>query len=602
MCSNTCQVGELSNQKFASQMQWASERMSLESMGVPPRENSPLKKKLSIVKRLKCITAEEFPQLFAEIKTENLKKFYSEIISGLMSPMRAQEYQDIYRIVAVLRFYSGDPSFLSLLTATIKKATPSGWAQCAIYAEVHFLIYNEVESVCTMLISLAGKEVLYFIDYMLESFIDLNCSIFENVVQKETKTLTDKNIGIIQSVCRKLGWSESPELPQNYKEVIKQEKDEFIFYTRAVSGAKTTSGTTRNISRSSNSVQLADLKKLESKVGDVEFLDALGVGLAEAQGLIPKLLRKRKNRELIPSIARVLLHLKKERVELISRLTKTSPEYLSVPDVLMLCELCKFRFIRPSFLLALADTLLKKHLMESLSAIIEGAGRFLLVQRESNEGMRLLISQLTNAPLTDTETIIINDALSKLHNRSTTRLSLIDFFRWLFINFDPNNSPVFSHVSSSPRLLAILFSQPKLFPSSEFAAELIEKTEMSRKMLAFYMESIEEVLKYSRQTAFLIIDIMAALVLKASNLEQKQIIDTLHAKTIPKEIKHAMIIALLDRCDKSLHEKYVELIRSESPSLKTETLLFNFCFKHGCLPNEPDVDSFDREIECMRDI
>lgn len=605
-------------------MSWIAERKSLEVLKAAPASNGSLKKKLGIINRLKNLQNEAYPQLVADIKSENLQKFRTEIINSLLLNAKMQTNEDIHRVVRIVYLYSYDPAFLASMLAAAKKRLRDSWAIGAIYAEVYFLRSGQIDDVAKTLLGTYSDNDLPLIHYLVACFDGLDPSAMKTIrhrIQKSIESVDEKNIEVLGAICALLGISTKLEVPDNFLEVIKPAADEFAFYQAESRGADAPGGGAREGTDSDGPSSDAGgrrqaaaeesgpdehpvfspacLRRLGEEARNIEYLDFVSLHVSGSPDLVGKILKKRRDVSLVPAIARIVSRLSRGKRAVVGQLLAEGPDGLQHNDLVLVGELYKFGAVRPAELASLLNYFLKNRMVEKLAVLLENTGRYMLVDRKTNEYARDLLERLKALGATEIDRLFIRDCLSKIYQTETPGADILNFMQWLFKERTFSFAGVFQSISRSRKLLLVLFMQPELFESDEFLVGIIVSAGMEGTMLRLYLDSVE--ILGSKQGAFRIAEILAVLVGALAVQEQTRVLDAVLAMGLAPSMRYRMGLVLLDRCCPSVHRRYLDVFGGSSVFAAIRADLFNFCEKHGHeLAAAEDLDSFERDMECLR--
>lgn len=597
-------------------MNWQTERASLETLQFHPQANSTLKKKLAIINKLRNISSENFHQILIDIKTEDLHKFYTEIINGLLSNHRVQSHEDIHKLVRIIRLYSYDPLFVSQLTAILKKQYTDSWVNSAIFAEIYFMMHAQINPIVKSLVKACKENPLQLIHYLVCNFAGMELDYVKKRIAELSKTVREKGVDLLNSLCERLDMDIRMEPPTGYVEVVVLEEDEFSFYQGLPPEQKEELPDPELFSRAAELLpgchlrrfkrqQLIQcmLKRIKGHPYDVRLLDLIGQAIHDSPVLISKLLRKRKHSTLLPAIARVLATAGTAKKELIRKLTGTSPEDLTPNDLLLIAELCKFGCIRHSSIFSLLSCLLTAKLIGRFCLLLENVGRFLLLQKASNREARELLDTVRQTVFSEMDRIQIDDCMAKIFKISDTHIDILHFVQWLFkrSNFSPHG--LFAILSKSTRLLLLCFIQPEIFEDDEMLADVIEQTSMDDTMIQLYTRSIPVYSRQSNQQVFRMVSVLGRLLRSRPADAQSEVLEAVrNTRGISRPLAQSVLIMLLEHCSSSVIDRYSRILSEEGMSPRIRTDFFNLCERRSlgiCCAGESDssLETLLREIE-----
>ena len=99
-------------------MEWNVERIHLSQTKSLLNRNSQLKKKISLVKKLKNLQNENLQPLLEDLSAENMEQFFSEIIDSILSLKVTclEDIKNIIRIISIyLKFFIWNMSYIFLM-------------------------------------------------------------------------------------------------------------------------------------------------------------------------------------------------------------------------------------------------------------------------------------------------------------------------------------------------------------------------------------------------------------------------------------------------------------------------------------------------------
>lgn len=237
--------------------------------------NGNLKKKLSLVNKLKSIENENMSSLLIELEKENLSKFQSEMINNILLNLSACDItvEKIHDIFEIIYLFSFDGSFINSVYGELKKIYLQSHAHSSLFIEVFYLLkrpgpVETVAAIKKILQSIGpSKEKSKFIYYIicsfcitydskeLDSLLDLTNekyttndillnkeiilgdlkNLFSTYVEDGIKEVGDDELVTLQNICNLLKIDKKFEAKNENIVVINPIEDEFKFYQSTVS-------------------------------------------------------------------------------------------------------------------------------------------------------------------------------------------------------------------------------------------------------------------------------------------------------------------------------------------------------------------------------
>lgn len=608
---------------------WKEKKKNLKILSSHSTQSSSLKKKLSIINKIKNLNTESFPTLLAELENENLSKFHTEMVNNLLSnptitapsPKNIQAvFEDIHKIVEIIYMFFFDNSFYSYLITTLKKGHSESWPFSCILLETFMLNTKQkkntttpISDVIQMLLKTLTSQRLPFILYCVE-FCDCDRRLFIESVQKEIKTVTDENIQVLKRLVETLDIKETLEVQSDYVEIIKPSAGEFSFYED---------------SKKTCSLQFttAMIKNIEKKNFKPQVLDFIGQQIYNSPELIAKVINKKKHTSFIPELARIL-----------SKAIKDKKRYLNLilnkiatdEDLILISECYKFGIFTNEELFSLMNKLMEQNSISKLCTILSSVGRFILYKKDTNKKAIQFIEKIKQSSLDSVSRIQFTNCLSAVLNPDGGKLCAFDFLRWFFNKDDFASTELFGKMIKSRRFILMLLCKPEVFEKKESlrnflscASEFMKLTESEYNRIAEKNPNIPKVLlsclykgdvkDFSRRMYLhyipiiykkhrtLALDFVHAII--AVTKKQNQQIDTLDTflkHNLEERWKWGAFLILLESFDNKLHSKYLQILReTASHNIELEALLFTFCEKHHYDALIKEEDSFDKELSLM---
>lgn len=475
---------------------WIEKRKSLKTLSAHSQTSSNLKKKQSIINKLKNLSTENFEILKNELENENFNKFHTEIINNLLFRISSATNSDIHKITEIFYLFYFDTSFMNYLIATLKKEYVKNkrWQLGCLIVEVWILnskrkdSSNKESSINQVVLSiLKGLETekIPFMLYCCE-YLEIDKSIFEDEIKKEMKTVSSKNIEMVNKVIDIVGLEEKASVFDDYQEIIKPIEGEFDFYNTdtvnssinnisnvniiSMSNVNISSGNSVNISNvnSSNSSsgnvnlnntninttsntsininsnvkgqatsifnksQQIDIRNIEKRDLSPHLLDAIGYSIIDSPDLIRKLIKKKRYANFIPSLARILSKaIKNRKIYTESILSKTE----ETEDLLLICECYKFGIFSDDEIFTTIERISKTDL---LCSVLYNVGRFLLYKKDTNRRAIETIERMKSTIKEDVARIQFNNCISGILNPVCCKIDIIDFLRGYFRHIKNN--------------------------------------------------------------------------------------------------------------------------------------------------------------------
>lgn len=244
--------------------------------------SSNLKKKLSLINRLKNINNEAFNALLKEMEQENFMKFQTEIVNNLLSNLISVDttiystISKIHNIVEIVYLYSFDNSFINYLYNELKKTYLQNFAYSSFFLEIFWLVkkpnmYEAVAAIKKIFYALIkNNDKTMFILYLMLSFCcfypndeKYSCNkgvinknndemdkklrnnfsllnnelltgelhkIFSDFIKNEIKEVNENDLEIFEQICALLKIDQKIVVKDETIKLIKIEPNEFLFY------------------------------------------------------------------------------------------------------------------------------------------------------------------------------------------------------------------------------------------------------------------------------------------------------------------------------------------------------------------------------------
>lgn len=582
---------------------WKRKKASLKILKAHSTQSTNLKRKQTIINRLKSLSNENFILLLADLEHENLNKFHTEIVNNLLLNPLIQNPQikifknvflEIRKVVEIIYLFSFDNLFFSYLTTTLKKIYSQNWALSCIFIETFVLntkikklqTSQSIESVTMTLIKHLKDNTIGLMLYTLESF-DIEHSFYLDPIQNEIKKANLDTIEALKKCTEILGISNDIKLDRQYISVIIPLEGEFDFYEESKVTDKSI------LPKFSASL----LKNIEKKNYDTQMLDYIGQNIFDRPDLISKLLKKKKKLDFIPSLARILSKCYKNKRNFIDSILENNN---TEADLILIAECSKFNIISPDELFNLLYNFLDQNQIDKLCTILYFAGRFILFKKETNLRAIELFEKIKSSSMDETSKIAATHCISVILNPKCSKLDILDFFRWFFNSTNFENSELFHEIiKNSKKFLLILFAQPDIFEDKTKLLKAITKSNMLTTMKNFYLDSIEKLQMQHKAFTLEYIHTLGLMIKKSE--DQEKILNFILNLSIEESFKYKIAIIIADYFNSDVRLNFLPIFRERTGiSREFERLFFNFCEKYH-YDIHLEEDSFERELQGMYD-
>ncbi|UYI28305.1 hypothetical protein J0A71_10g22110 [Encephalitozoon cuniculi] len=600
-------------------MNWEDELRTLGIFRVAKKRNSPLRKKLSIIKRLKNIGPEEVESIKSDLASEDMSKFTSEMVSSLLLG-RVQSGDDIKNVVRVTSALVVCNDFVKQLMSELGKAIRRGihdiekyWLP-AYFFDMQILIQRTagrdegkgglIRDLCN---KIDERPRILFLAYLAENHKDEASRVeIGNQSRKIGSLAIDDSSDRLAVAGRSLG-IEVRDRGGGFNKIIGVEDEEFRYYTGRTGSLECYDGG-------------LDVREIRSYIirhsGDAEKLDALSKSIRNANGqreIVSILMQLKLNPNLITSIARILKNMGAVAKKVVTALFKEiyQARNTSHNDVLSNCllisEMCKFREVSPDEIFALLDHFFKTKNIEAYCVCLNGVGRYFLSNEATSHRIRGSIERIRNCRSSRMDSIYISNCLSSLFSPSQVALcaDYRGFFRYFFRKgtFD-RNSFLWSCLIRSKATLISMFLHPWVFEDTDFVASLVHLAGVSEHMMKMIVPTIEIMHRHSKYRCVALVRLYSSLLQFESRDSWTHIIDSAFQLEADNVFKCKVVMMLLQKMPVDVQRQYVPAIRayiSEEESLDLRILFFNFCESIGVeASNVGYDDSFDEELDFIR--
>ncbi|WEL38094.1 putative U2 snRNP component Hsh115 [Encephalitozoon hellem] len=599
-------------------MNWQDELKVLGGSGVARKRNSPLKKKLSIIKKLKNISSEDVDAIRNDLALEDMSKFTSEIVSSLLLT-KVQSENDIKNVVRVTSALVACGDFARQLTNELGKAISHGiqdaeryWL-AAYFFDLQTLTRETtgkegwreglIKDLCS---KMDVRPRVLFLWYMKESYKDDAIQAEITIQANKVEPLAIEDDEKLAEMARSLG-IEVHGKGDGFKKMIGVEDEEFHYYTGRTSSLECYSG-------SLDAKEIRDYIIIHS--GDSEKLDALSRCIKNASNqkeIISAIIQLKLNPNLITPIARILKSMGGIGRKVVSALFKEIYQSKSighndvVSNCLLISEMCKFKEASADEMFGLLDYLFKVRNIEAYCACLNGIGRYFLLNESTNHRIREFIERIRNYKTSKTDFIHANNCLSRVFSPSQTMLNADyrGFFRHFFRKeVFSEGSPIWTRLVRSKATLVTIFLHPWAFEDIDFLASLVHRAGVQVQMIEVVLSSIEIMYVHSRHKCIALGRLYSSLMLLERKDKWPRLIDKAFRLEIDTCFKCKIIIILLQKMPIDIQRQYFPIVRAcvdSEDSLDLRILFSNFCESIGVEPPGVDYeDSFDEELNFIR--
>lgn len=606
-------------------MDWKEELKVLVSSNVGIKSNSSLKKKLSIIKRLKTIAPGDAAALRDDLISEDMNRFMSEIISSLIAS-KVQSTEDIRSVVRVTSALILNAEFQKLLISALRKIIRDGIHEAEKYwvAAYFFDLQTMLQ---TMRINLEGtrdgsraavieelcdkmnqEPMILFLAYLAENYKDerITTEINKHTKGIEAFAMEEGNHRLLAAVDILGISSYTRSKCCKFKGTIAAEEGEFQYYTERSGPLQSYNG----------GLDIKHIRQYMIKHScDTEKLDALSKsirGHKNQKGMISVLMQLKSNLNYTISIARILKSMGAASKKIISSIFKEVYEARNVghseiiANCLLISEMCKFREIPPSDVFDLLDYLFKTRNIEAYCVCLGGVGRYFLLDETTNYKTQEHIEKIKKYKGSDIESTYVGSCLSKLFSfvRSSPVISIKEFLKYFFrrdvFNRDSN---VWNYLLRNRATLLSLFLHPWDFEDLEFLASLAAESNLTKETRDIIISELYIICRYSKHKSVSCINLYAILVALEDKESQISLTEKLFLLEIDGFLKYKLIIMYLQRMPVDVKIQYIPIIKSlvdnkGSPDLRIP--LFNLCEGVGMeLSDRECDDSFEEELGFM---
>lgn len=591
-------------------MSWPSKRACTEILKSKPVVNSNLKKKLSLINRLRMLHLDDFQDLYECLKKENLNKFYKEIINSLLGNNKIQKHEDVHKIIQIIYLYSYDSDFIILLQNELKTRGCESWVNFAIWAETSYLVNNSIMEVAKMVNNLNKEDVFEGVYYLARYFDDLDRNWLREVVKNVEKGIIEKKGEL---VYQELGLNWKKEGNVKYVNIIKPYENEFNWYQlnikstdkiectnldNSVNNTITSNEIISTFNKPISSVEI--VKMIEENKENIDFLKILSKTIDGQSELVDSVLKDRKNSSVIPGLARVVAQFKHGQRELISRLLKYEVDQITENELVFIGELYKFGIIKVLAIVEILNKCLASRDICKLCILFENVGRFMLHSYNGNTYGRQFVETLKNIEATGSDKMAVETCLGKLFKPNRSTISLRDFLHWFFKEKNFVDGKLFKNLKKSKKFMLLCFMQPELFENEKLLAEIVKKTGLENEIIELYMNTMPQIMSISKNNLYHVANALGYFLENRTDCDI--IVDkVLNNVQLPTLVKHKVALELLDHCPSEIQVKYLRSIYEATMRIEIKSKIFNLCEKYGhkFLIENIEEDSFEIDMMSM---
>ncbi|AFN82578.1 hypothetical protein EROM_021030 [Encephalitozoon romaleae SJ-2008] len=600
-------------------MNWQDELKVLSNAGVEKKRNSSLKKKLSIIKKIRNIGSEDVDTIRNDLASEDMSKFTSEIVPSLLLA-KVQSGDDIKNVVRVTSALMACGDFVMQLMNELGKVIRCGiqdieryWLP-AYFFDMQVLTRRAtgkegwkeglIKDLCS---KMDVRPRTLFLAYITENYKDeaIQAEVRSQAMKIGSLTIEDENERFT-AAARSLG-IEVHDKEGGPRKVVDVEDEEFLYYTGRITSQECYDGG-------------LDVKEIRDYIimhsGDTEKLDGLSKYIKNASNqreIISAIMQLKLNPNFITPIARILKSMGGVGRKIAATLFKEIYQSKNighndvVSNCLLISEMCKFREVSPDEMFVLLDHLFKIKNIEAYCACLNGIGRYFLLNESTSHRIREFIERIRNYKASKMDFIHANNCLSRVLSPSQTMLNADyrGFFRHFFRKetFSENSSVWSSLVRSKATLLTILL-HPWAFEDTDFLASLVHKAEIQVQVMRMMVPSIEIMYEHSRHKCIALVRLYSSLMLLESKDTWGHLIDKVFQLEVDNSFKCKIIIILLQKTPVDMQRQYIPIIRAcidSEDSLDLRILFSNFCESIGIESQNVDYDdSFDEELSFIK--
>lgn len=602
-------------------MDWQDELKILSTSVGGSKKNSSLKKKLSIVKRLRSIGPEEVGPIREDLMSEDMSRFASEMVSSLLLS-RAESGADIKNIVRVTSELMPYKEFVRELMRELRKSIQHGiqgieryWL-AAYFFDMQILLQEAMGGVTRkeglvgeLCGRMADKPRMLFLAYLAGSYRDAAVMAEIGAQAKLLGPLSNEEDDCrLTSAAHLLGIEVcGRDVHDGAKGAAEMGSKEFCYYT----------GRSTSAERYEGSMDTREIREYMIKhAGDTEKLDALSrsiKGVSSQKEVVSVLMQLKLNPNCIAAIARVLKSMGPATRKVIAALFKEiyqakDPGHSDVvANSLLISEMCKFREVTPDEMFGLLDHLFKARCIEACCACLDGMGRYFLLNETTSPRIREFIERIRNYKPSRMEAVHIGNCLARLLSPSppVLRTDYRGFFRHFFSSegFD-GSTALWGMLTRNRAAFVSILLHPWDFEDIDFLALLAHKAGVSEQVVEMMVPAIRIMHKYSRHRCIALVKLYSSLVLLEKRDLWDQLIHRIFGLETDNTFKCKAAMMLLQKMPVDVRRQYLPVLKAHvgrEASLDLSILFSNFC--EGAGMEAPDVaydDSFDEELGFIR--
>lgn len=367
-----------------------------------PTQNSPLKKKLTLLNKLKNIDS-NYTSIITDFIPENMSKFLSEISANILYNLNDKKIDHLLHVIHYFTVYNEFLDiFVSQLQSTIKTNINTN-----IY--YHLILYCEMMNYFIEYRSLHKIINKTSIEQTIKLFVHLckdpkyKTMIIDYCILNKDKL--DDHLEQITYIFTK--YEENDKLKENFLErnfvkVIDVFENEFDFYE-----PKDTVET---------DLVIQDLLDNATSFTDKpELIDSIAKKMIDEKAVIKDIIKCMTKPQNTVVFARLV-----SNFDILPKFV----QYLEANDNLaFLCELSKHKkYPHRNILKVLEDSIRSKNYAKII-CILNSCGRFYLQRNDTNHSMRKALEKIVNLKneITGCNRIEINNCLSKIFSKQDTR-------------------------------------------------------------------------------------------------------------------------------------------------------------------------------------
>lgn len=599
-------------------MEWNVERIHLSQTKSLLNRNSQLKKKISLVKKLKNLQNESLQPLLEDLSTENMEQFFSEIIDSILS-LKVTCLEDIKNIIRIISIYLKDHKFINMLFTHLN-STEIYWHKI-IFIEIQILTdtkFNYKLALKSLFNDASNLYKIFYMEYVLYFFNDEKLIAFINkektkIGQLDMNQIDDKYSERVLNICRVLNIDIiEQKSDNNFKQVIELKENEFDFYTCKFLGED-------NFTIPRQTKDIVEI--LKSNKLDIGKIDAISKYLRKTENvkMIPVIYNKLKNNIFcMPVLARIIRNCgilcKKSINKLLEDVfeNKITNRTDLINTIFLVSELIKFRYIGFNECFNLLEYFYKQKDIETCCLLMKNVGRFLLVDEQSNNKARNFLDKLIayGNKCSSIECTHINDMLSVIFSKSVRYESEDNIYNFLSYHFKngvhKTGSKIDLILKKNKKYFLKILCAPWKFKDVELVCKIASLFCLDLILIDLLPFIIELIGNSYKLKTFSYTKFLSGLLKCKNSKIQETAISSLFNIKIHREMKLRILIVLLSGmsfCVKSRHIQHLKNECSKVNTIEIHNMLFNLCESIGVKYEKPFYeDSFDEEIRLMENL